>query len=96
MRKLSEIENLSDAVGLRVRASRGFAGVGIHAEGVVDDHYRMGTHEGVMVAWDLESNPLPAGYRRWDGRPMLATGILRDGFGRDERFDETEMLEIVE
>jgi hypothetical protein len=67
-------------VGTRVRSLMEFSGVPKGTEGVVDEDY--GT--GVMVAWDLPDWPLPAGYLEYDGRPAVASGILRDGFTWDE------------
>lgn len=64
---------------------------------MIDSHYRIDEdHEGVMVAWDLPSRPLPKNYKFYDGRAAIFSGIVRDGFGRDERMDETGMLELVE
>lgn len=57
-------------IGTRVRAVRGFYGVPVGTEGVVDEHY-LG---GVMVAWDP----------KYDGVPTFRSGIVRDGFGDDE------------
>lgn len=95
-RKVSEIRQLWTAVGRRVRSLHAFSGVPAGTNGVIDAHYRIDDdHEGVMVAWDLPSHPLPTGYRLWDGRPAVASGLLRDGFGRNSRTDETEMLEVI-
>ncbi len=74
-------------IGTRVRAMRGFSGVLVGTEGVVDEHY-LG---GVMVAWDLARDPLPPGYSKYDGVPAIRSRILRDGFGDDE----LHMLEVV-
>ena len=57
-------------------------------EGLIDEDY--GT--GFMVAWDLPGHPLPPGYSKYDGKPAIQTGILRDGF--DKR-TELEFLEIA-
>lgn len=92
---VAEIRNLPGAVGLRVRALRAFMGVPVGTEGIIDEHYRIGEAEGVTVAWDLPTNPLPSGYSVYDGLPMMASGILRDGFGRREFFDETRFLLVV-
>ena len=74
-------------IGTRVRAVRGFSGVPLGTEGVVDEHY-LG---GVMVAWDLAREPLPPDYREYDGVPAVRSRILRDGFGDDE----LGMLEVA-
>lgn len=66
-------------VGTRVRSLCDFSGVPKGTEGVIDEDY--GT--GVMVAWDLPDQRLPAGYRIHDGRPAIATRILRDGFDKE-------------
>jgi hypothetical protein len=65
-------------VGIRVRSLRDFVGVPCGTEGVIDEDYG----EGVMVAWDLPSNPLPPGYKAFDGRPAIKSGFLRDGFDK--------------
>ncbi len=66
-------------IGTRVRSVRGFSGVPLGTEGVIDEHY-LG---GVMVAWDL-AGALPPGYREYDGVPAVRSRILRDGFADDE------------
>lgn len=73
-------------VGQRVRSNREFFGVPVGSEGVIDEVlYYSGTDRKVwMVAWDLPESPLPEGYTKYDGKPAVATGILRDGFGADE------------
>lgn len=73
-------------VGQRVRSLRAFVDVPKGTEGVIDEDYG----SGVMVAWDLPDQPLPAGYRVYDGRPAIRSGILRDGF------DKTSDLEYLE
>lgn len=65
-------------VGVRVKALRPFQGVPEGTEGVIDQDYETG----VMVAWDLPEHPLPEGYVAYDGKPAIATGILRDGFDK--------------
>lgn len=75
-------------VGRRVRSLVSFVGVPTGTEGVIDADY--GT--GVMVAWDMPAGKLPAGYREYDGRPMVQTGIVRDGFDKES---ELEYLELV-
>jgi hypothetical protein len=67
-------------VGARVRSLRDFVGVPKGTEGVIDEDYG----DGMMVAWDLPDKPLPPGYQKHDGRPAVATRILRDGFGNEE------------
>lgn len=95
--KLSDVDDLQGAVGMRVRALRAFMEVpqgAQGAQGVVDESYTLDSHQGVMVAWDLPENPLPAGYKAYGGRPLGHPGLLRDGFGRGD-FDETQYLEVV-
>lgn len=81
-------------IGSRVKALRGFSGVPINAEGIVDEHYTAG----VMVAWDLEDRPLSADYaaRILAGEPPLpqfALGApLRDGFS----YGDLAYLEVLE
>jgi hypothetical protein len=67
-------------IGLRVKSNVDFSGVPSGTEGVIDEDYG----SGVMVAWDLPSQPIPTGYISWDGSPSWMTGLLRDGFGNDE------------
>lgn len=76
-------------VGTRVRSLVHFAGILRGSEGVIDEDY--GT--GVAVAWDIPQHPLPAGYREYDGRWAVASGILRDGFDKER---ELHFLEVVE
>lgn len=94
MIKLSDIKDLKTTLGQRVRALRDFSGVPSGTEGVIDEIYFNG-HPGVMIAWDLAESPLPAGYTVYDGAPLISSGILRDGFGRDKGFDETQYLELL-
>lgn len=77
-------------IGTRVRSLREFAGVPIGTAGVIDEDY--GT--GVMIAWDEPPGhaPLPAGYRAYDGRWAVVSGILRDGFDKQS---ELQYLECV-
>jgi len=71
-------------VGTRIRSLTTFSGVPLGTEGVVDEQYggmdlageAVG---GVMIAWDLPSQPLPAGYRVW-GR--AASSCLGNPEGR--------------
>jgi hypothetical protein len=67
-------------IGTRVRTLVGFAGVPSGTEGVIDEDYG----SGVTVAWDLPGSPLPRGYRVYDGRPAVASGLLRDGFDKQK------------
>lgn len=91
--RLSALKDLRQAVGRRVMANRAFSGIPMGTEGVVDEYYGSPeTHEGVMVAWDLPSRPLPPGYKMYDGVPIVSSGILRDGFGREE----THFLTLVD
>lgn len=68
-------------VGMRVRSNVPFATVPQGTEGIVDaiDDFGEG-HLSAVVAWDLREQPLPAGYKAYDGRPTIASGILRDWF----------------
>jgi len=75
-------------IGLRVRSLVDFAGVPRGTEGVIDEDY--GT--GLTVAWDLPDRPLPPGYREYDGRPTIQTGLLRDGF---DKVRELHFLEVA-
>ena len=75
-------------VGTRVKTLVGFSGVPEGSEGVIDEDY--GT--GVTVAWDLPDGPLPAGYRKYDGRPAFVSRITRDGFDKET---ELHFLEVV-
>jgi hypothetical protein len=75
-------------VGTRVRSLRDFSGVRKGTEGIIDADY----NTGVMIAWDLPGRPLPKGYRKYDGKPAIQTGILRDGFDKET---ELEFLEVV-
>jgi len=74
-------------IGLRVVSLVDFSGVQTGTEGVIDENY--GT--GCMVAWDLADQPLPDGYKIYDGVPAVRSGILRDGFG----WDELKFLDLV-
>jgi len=75
-------------IGTRVRSLVDFAGVPAGTEGVIDQDYG----SGVMVAWDLPDRPLPPGYRAYDGRPAVRSGLLRDGFDKD---GELEFLALA-
>jgi len=81
--------DINDAtIGTRVKTLVDFSGVPKGTEGVIDQDY--GT--GIMVACDLPDRPLPAGYCQFDGRPAVATRILRDGF---DKKTELHFLEPV-
>ena len=81
---ISKYTDLRVMVGTRVRSLREFSGVPKGMMGTIDEYYETGrNHIGVMVAWD---KPMSA----WTDRK------LRDGFGRDADFDETQWLEVVE
>lgn len=75
-------------IGVRVKSLVDFSGVPKGTEGVIDEDY--GT--GVMVAWDLTDQPLPRGYSVHTGRPSFVSGILRDGFNKE---NELHFLEKV-
>lgn len=75
-------------LGTRIKSNVSFTGVPKGTEGVID--YEYGT--GVMVAWDLEEQPLPLGYCVYDGKSAtIQSGILRDGFG----WDELKFLDLI-
>lgn len=65
-------------VGTRIRTLVSFCNVPEGTMGVIDEDY--GT--GVMIAWNLPEQPLPKGYVAYDGKPAVASGILRDGFDK--------------
>lgn len=67
-------------IGQRVQSLTDFAAVPPSSQGVVDAQY----HDGITVAWDLPDHPLPEGYRAYDGKPAIQTGIVRDGFSFEE------------
>lgn len=75
-------------VGVLVKSTCHFSGVPKGTEGVIDEDYG----DGVMVAWDLPARPLPKHYRKYDGVPMIKSGILRDGFSKE---DELIFLEVA-
>lgn len=77
-------------VGTRVRTKVAWAGVPARTEGVIDQDYG----SGVMIAWDFPDSPLPKGYRAYDGRWAVASGILRDGFDKT-RDGELDTLEVI-
>ena len=75
-------------VGARVRSLIDFSGIPKGTEGVIDEDYG----SGFMVAWDHPPGILPAGYSVYDGRPAVATRIVRDGFDKQR---ELQYLEPV-
>ncbi len=76
-------------VGTRIRSLVEFSGVPKGTEGVIDEDYDVG----VMVAWDLPGcSALPPGYYKYDGKPAIVTGILRDGF---DKASELQSLEVA-
>lgn len=86
---LSEFkEDFNLLIGKRVRTLHGWPNVPGLTEGVVDEIYH---GDSVMVAWDLPDRPLPAGYCQYEGQWAAFSGILRDGFAKDE----LKWLELV-
>lgn len=81
-------------IGTRVRSLVEFAGIPKGTEGVIDAIEVMGLADetDAVVAWDLPDNPLPPGYKEFDGKPTIQTGILRDWF-EDEAL---KYLEVVQ
>lgn len=75
-------------IGTRVRSLVDFSGVPKGTEGVIDEDYITG----ITVAWDLPGQPLPTGYRVYDGRSAIQSRLLRDGF---DKATELQYLEIV-
>ena len=75
-------------LGARVKAVRGFSGVPIGTDGVIDELYP----GGFIVAWDLPDGPLPAGYTKYDGVPAVRSRILRDGFDIETELDYLEAV----
>jgi len=65
-----------------------FSGVPNGTEGVIDEDYITG----VTVAWDLPDQPLPVGYRLYDGRSAIQSRLVRDGF---DKASELHFLQIV-
>jgi hypothetical protein len=76
-------------VGTRVRTLVEFSDVPKGTAGVIDEDYG----RGVMVAWDLPGRSLPRGYQAHEGRPAVATGILRDGFDKERELHFLERAE---
>lgn len=75
-------------IGRRVKVNVEFSGVPKGTMGVIDEDY--GT--GFMVAWDLPDQPLPKGYNSFDGKPAFVSGILRDGFSKE---NELHFLDVI-
>lgn len=75
-------------IGVRVKSLVDFSGVPKGTNGVIDEDY----DTGVMIAWDLPSQPLPIGYSFHTGKPTVVSGILRDGFDKE---NELHLLEKV-
>ena len=73
-------------IGNRVKCNRPFSGIPKGTEGVIDEDYG----SGFTVAWDLKDYPLPAGYKRYDGRPAVMSRILRDGFDKETELDSLD------
>ena len=71
---------LADLVGRKVKAIRDFAGIPAGTIGEVVEHYHMGVAHEGIVV-------------KWT---TDRGAEVKDGFGRDERFDETQWLETVE
>ena len=65
-------------IGVRVESLVDFSGVPKGTQGIIDEDYG----SGITVAWDLPDRPLPPGYCTYDGRPVVVSGILRDGFDK--------------
>lgn len=75
-------------VGTRVRSLMDFYGVPKGTEGICDEDYG----SGVTIAWDLRDQPLPPGYRVYDGRSAIQSRLVRDGF---DKATELQYLERV-
>jgi len=72
--------NMQEAIaGQQVRSLREFANVPKGTRGVIDEDYG----SGVTVAWNLPESPLPDGYKCYDGKWAVVSGILRDGFDKE-------------
>ncbi|ADV47112.1 Shedu immune nuclease family protein [Nitratifractor salsuginis] len=84
---ISTCSNKSFPIGTRVKTKIAWPSVPIGTEGIVDEHYGNG---GIMVAWDLPSQPLPHDYKEFNLEKSVR-GILRDGFSESE----TKYLEII-
>lgn len=73
-------------VGTRVVTLNAWTNVPAGTQGVIDEDY----DTGVMVAWDLPNNPLPAGYVAWTYGHKMSLW-LRDGF---EKNNELKYLKV--
>lgn len=82
-KKVSEVSDLKSLVGRKVKSLRDFNGIEIGRSGRIDEFYRLSgvDYVGIMVAWDDPRNGI--------SKP------IRDGFGRDKNFDETQWLELI-
>lgn len=85
---ISSYSNESFPIGTRVKTKIEWPLVPAGTEGIVDEHYGNG---GIIIAWDLLSQPLPDNYDKFDFE-NLVHGILRDGFSESE----TKYLEVIE
>ena len=80
MNKLASMFKLDQLVGKTVKANTDFSGIATGTEGVVDEVYRISRDHEGIMV----AWKLPNGHK------------IRDGFGRDSKFDETQWLEVVE
>jgi hypothetical protein len=93
-KKRSERQKLQGggpSIGTRVKALKALSGVPEGTIGVVDEDYG----KGVMVAWDLQKKPLPAGWEDFErdrSRFRRTEWPLRDGFDKKEELDLLEVL----
>lgn len=77
-------------IGQRIRSKVAFSAVPKGTDGIIDEDYG----SGFMIAWDLPNKPLPKGYSAYDGKPVIQTGILRDGFDKETEF--FQFIEIID
>jgi len=97
--KVSEVKDLKQSVGRRVRVLRDFANIPKGSIGTISDYYGSpDAHEGISIQWDVITERQTA--YAFDGRSFRVLGVgpernREDGFGRDKEFDETEFLEFV-
>jgi hypothetical protein len=71
--------SLSDLVGRHVRSLAEFSGIPVGTIGTVDEHYKIGPKHEGVMV-------------KW----TTASGsVVRDGFGRDDEFDETTYLDVI-
>jgi hypothetical protein len=82
---VSEIKDLSDLIGKKVRTTQTFYDVPGGTEGKVvgygyssEPYSRNNTHQWIMIEWGIRSN-----------------GGLMAEVGRDAGFDETQWLEMI-